>query len=677
MSSSLSSFFLLVLLCSGSGSGGGSSASTTSTASIPPDSSASSDASALVSFKSSADPSNSIPLLFSPNISFCRWPGVACSPARPFRVTRLVLESLALNGTFAPSSLARLDQLRILSLNFNSLAGPVPDLSPLTNLKALFLAHNRFSGPFPASLLSLHRLRTLDLSHNFFTGSLPLPLTRLPRLLVLQLDSNAFTGPVPPFNQSSLKSLNMSSNNLTGPVPATALLSSFGSPSFAANPGLCGEVVRRQCTSRIAFFPHPATNAPSPALPPSVNGPRQGFLLSESSATPSRNPHKRAIIAIGFMSATIFLIGFLTLVLALRKIKRHKLTSHGKIHTPEKSANGSEQTTTDDHEEPTAAMIMEIPEDKDREKDKAKNLGKSGCLTFCAGEAPGYNLEQLMKASAEMLGRGSVGATYKAVLDTRLILCVKRLDAGRIGLAGKEDFERHMEAVGRLRHPNLVPLRAYFHAKEERLLVYDYQPNGSLFSLLHGSKSSRAKPLHWTSCLKIAEDVAQGLSYIHQASRLVHGNIKSSNVILGPDFEACLADCCLSFLLDEQFFETDGESRFYRAPEARESNRRLTPRSDIYAYGVLLLELLTGKSPLDHQDLVSRDLPAWVRSVREEGESVDDERLTMIVDIAAACIQLSPESRPTAWQVLKMIQEVKEAEAGDGDDDSDLSTSNP
>jgi Protein kinase domain len=186
------------------------------------------------------------------------------------------------------------------------------------------------------------------------------------------------------------------------------------------------------------------------------------------------------------MSGAIFLIAFLTLILALRKIKRAKITGHGKIHTPEKSVNGSEQTTREDPEEPTTAMIMEIPEEKDKEKEKARNLGKSGCLIFCAGEAPVYNLEQLMKASAEMLGRGSVGATYKAVLDNRLIVCVKRLDAGRIGLAGKEDFERHMEAVGRLRHPNLVPLRAYFHAKEERLLVYDYQPNGSLFSLLHG-----------------------------------------------------------------------------------------------------------------------------------------------------------------------------------------------
>lgn len=119
-------------------------------------------------------------------------------------------------------------------------------------------------------------------------------------------------------------------------------------------------------------------------------------------------------------------------------------------------------------------------------EEKMKRLGKSGCLVFCAGEAQVYTMEQLMRASAEMLGRGSVGSTYKAVLDNRLILCVKRLDSGRISVAGKEGFERHMEAVGRLRHPNLVPLRAFFQAKEERLLVYDYQPNGSLHSLIHG-----------------------------------------------------------------------------------------------------------------------------------------------------------------------------------------------
>ena len=189
------------------------------------------------------------------------------------------------------------------------------------------------------------------------------------------------------------------------------------------------------------------------------------------------------------------------------------------------------------------------------------------------------------------------------------------------------------------------------------------------FCELAGSRSSRAKPLHWTSCLKIAEDVAQGLAYIHQASRLVHGNIKSSNVLLGSDFEACLTDNCLSFLLESSEVKDDAA---YRAPENMKSNRMLTPKSDIYAFGVLLLELLSGKPPLQHSVLVASNLQTYVQSARED-EGVDSDRITMIVDIAATCVRSSPESRPAAWQVLKMIQEVKEADAT-GDNDSDLTS---
>lgn len=376
-------------------------------------------------------------------------------------------------------------------------------------------------------------------------------------------------------------------------------------------------------------------------------------------------------MAVGLLALALCVVGMAGFLLITRRNRR---TRHGNVMLSPVKDHGSggggggngqsaaiEEVETSNKELVAAAAMSE---------EKVKRMGKSGSLVFCAGEAQVYSLEHLMRASAEMLGRGSVGSTYKAVLDNRLIVGVKRVDAARLGAAGREAFERHMDAVGRLRHPNLVPLRAYFQAKEERLLVYDYQPNGSLFSLIHGSRSTRAKPLHWTSCLKIAEDVAQGLAYIHQASGLVHGNIKSSNVLLGPDFEACLTDNCLLVLVEPLDGDDDSE---YRAPETRKSNRRLTPRSDVYAFGVLLLELLTGKPPLQHANLIATDLPSWVRSVRED-DGADDERLMMIVGIAAACIRSSPESRPTTWQVLKMIQEVKEADmGGDNDNDSSLS----
>lgn len=180
-----------------------------------------------------------------------------------------------------------------------------------------------------------------------------------------------------------------------------------------------------------------------------------------------------------------------------------------------------------------------------------------------------------------------------------------------------------------------------------------------------GSKSARSKPFHWTSCLKIAEDVAQGLAYIHQASRLVHGNIKSSNVLLGEDFEARLVDSCLALLV-EPTAAGEGDAA-YRAPEMHGDERRLTAKSDIYAFGVLMLELLAGRPPPMLPGLAD-ELPAWVRSARDD-DAGEDERVMMLLGVAVACVRASPDSRPTAWQVLRMLQEVKEADA---DDEADV-----
>lgn len=166
--------------------------------------------------------------------------------------------------------------------------------------------------------------------------------------------------------------------------------------------------------------------------------------------------------------------------------------------------------------------------------------------------------------------------------------------------------------------------------------------------------------MHWTSCLKIAEDIAQGLSYIHQAWRLVHGNLKSANVLLGPDFEACVADYCLSVLASSAN-EDDPDATAYKAPETRNSNHHVTSKSDVYAYGIVLLELLTGKLPSQLPMLAPDDMLKWVRSSRQVDDSGEDSRLEMLLEVAIACSLTSPEQRPTMWQVLKMLQEIKDS----------------
>lgn len=188
-----------------------------------------------------------------------------------------------------------------------------------------------------------------------------------------------------------------------------------------------------------------------------------------------------------------------------------------------------------------------------------------------------------------------------------------------------------------------------------------------------GSKSARARPLHWTSCLKIAEDVAQGLNYIHQAWRFVHGNLKASNVLLDPDFEACLTDYCLSTLVDPALLFEEPDSVAYKAPETHKLDHQPTSKSDIYSFGVLLVELLTGKPPSQHPYLLPDELILWVRSMRDDDGS-DDNRLVMLLEVAIACSATSPEQRPTMWQVLKMIQEIKQTVVAEDGEATSLAT---
>ncbi|KAF6143950.1 hypothetical protein GIB67_017558 [Kingdonia uniflora] len=613
---------------------------TTTTFGAPSD-----DARALLSFKSFADLHNNN-LHFPINdtkqrrlfFAHCQWQGVKC--AQGGKVVRLALHSLPLGGIFAPNSLSRLDQLRVLSLQNDSLHGPIPNLSKLGNLKTLFLDHNNFSGIFPQSLIYLHRVVTLDLSYNDLTGLIPNWVTGLDRVYYLHLESNRFNGSVPAFNQTSLEVFNVSGNNLTGAVPVTLVLSRFGVSSFLENPGLCGEILHKECRPRIPFF----GSSPSPVgLPPAgtLGGNLRGIVLPQHSPGSSSGSIKSPLI-VGLSVVVLVVIGSLVIVALAIKKKRRRFV----VSPPAFASDSGVVTRVEEENELLEAKVKKV------------QLAKSGCLMFCGGEAQVYNLDQLMGASAEMLGRGTIGTTYKAVLDNHLIVCVKRLDAAKTAVTSNDMFERHMESAGNLRHPNLVPLRAYFQAKEERLIVYDFQPNGSLYSLIHGSRSSRAKPLHWTSCLKIAEDVAQGLSYIHQASRLIHGNLKSSNVLLGSDFEACLTDYCLSVLTDSRE-EEDSNFAAYRAPEIRKSGRRATSKSDVYSFGVLLLELLTGKPPSQHPLHMPAGISNWVRSVRDVDVG-EENRLEMLLEVSMTCSLTSPEQRPTMWQVMKMIQEIKE-----------------
>ncbi|KAE8656024.1 Leucine-rich repeat protein kinase family protein isoform 2 [Hibiscus syriacus] len=498
------------------------------------------DAVSILSFKSKADLDNKLLYALNERFDYCQWRGVKCAQGR---VVRYTLQNSGLRGVFPANSLSLLDQLRVLSLHNNSLSGPVPDLSSLYNLKSLFLDRNNFSGTFPPSILFLHRITTLDLSHNGLTGPIPANLTALERLNILRLEWNRFNGSVPPLNQSFLLTFNVSGNNLTGKIPVTPTLSKFNSTAFSLNPDLCGEIINKACsTSRAPFFGSPSASGPLGRRAETQSG---GAVVLQSPSSPKK--HRRT----GMKTKSTL--------------------------TRNKADNGSFIEVTNSNPGNSSARVEEASQRKIVIPEIQK-LKKSGSLVFVGGEVEGYSLEQLMRASAELLGRGTMGTTYKAVVDRQLILTVKRLDASKSAATTGEDFEQHMDAVGELIHPNLVPLRAYFQAKGERLVIYDYQPNGSVFNLVHGPG------LHPPSV------------------EACPWQLKSTNVLLGADFEACLTDYCLAVLAD---------------------------------------------SPTEDPDFAAYKAP---RTTREDDVG-ENHRLGMLTEVASVCSLTSPEQRPAMWQV--------------------------
>lgn len=427
---------------------------------------ASDDFQALSALKSSIDPSNTLQWT-GPDV--CNWEGIKqCINGR---VTKLVLEHLNLTGQLHQTILNQLDQLRVLSFKSNSLSGRIPSLSVLKNLKSIFLSQNNFSGDFPASLSFLHRLKIIVLSENQISGDIPTSLLNLPRLYLLYLQDNRFSGEIPPFNQTSLRFFNVSNNLLSGDIPVTPALVRFNSSSFFSNIALCGVQIGVPCN---------VTNGPPPSTIPAAN------------PKPEKRKRRWKIIAIicgsvgGFVLILVCLLVFCLVCKKRNKSEtregRGKAAARGGEEEGETSGGGGGGGNNNNNDNDNGGGKKGVY------AWEGEGLGR---LVFCGpgDQQMSYSLEDLLKASAETLGRGTVGSTYKAVMESGFIVTVKRLKDSRYPVR-VEEFRRHMEVLGRLSHQNLVPIRAYFQTKEERLLVYDYFPNGSLFSLIHGMSLS-------------------------------------------------------------------------------------------------------------------------------------------------------------------------------------------
>ncbi|KAL9157998.1 hypothetical protein ABFS82_08G039600 [Erythranthe guttata] len=274
-----------------------------------------------------------------------------------------------------------------------------------------------------------------------------------------------------------------------------------------------------------------------------------------------------------------------------------------------------------------------------------------------------------------ILGEGGFGCVYKGILKEGRIVAVKQLKVG--GGQGEREFRAEVEIISRIHHRHLVSLVGYCIAESQRLLVYDYAPNNTLHHHLH----SEGNVMDWASRVKVAAGAARGLAYLHEdcQPRIIHRDIKSTNILLDNNFEALVADFGLAKLV-ELDLHTHVSTRVmgtfgYLSPEYA-STGKLTEKSDVFSFGVVLLELITGRKPVDSsRPLGDESLVEWARPLltqaleREQFGEIVDHRLKdnfvpsemfRMIEAAAACVRHHATKRPKMSQVVRALDSMDE-----------------
>lgn len=269
-----------------------------------------------------------------------------------------------------------------------------------------------------------------------------------------------------------------------------------------------------------------------------------------------------------------------------------------------------------------------------------------------------------------LLGRGGFGCVYKAYMNGGQVVAVKQLDLN--GLQGNREFLVEVLMLNLLHHPNLVNLLGYCVHGDQRLLVYEYMPLGSLEDHLH-DLSPNQQPLDWTTRMKIAAGAAAGLEYLHDTANppVIYRDIKPSNILLGEGYHAKLSDFGLAKLGpvgDKTHVTTRVMGTYgYCAPEYA-STGQLTIKSDIYSFGVVFLELITGRRALDsNRPREEQDLVSWARPLFKEQKKFPKmadpllqghfprRGLYQAMAIAAMCLQEKARNRPLIREVAAAL----------------------
>ncbi|KAG7636007.1 putative pollen receptor-like kinase 2 RLK-Pelle-LRR-III family [Arabidopsis thaliana] len=570
----------------------------------------------------------------------CKWTGVLCD--RGF-VWGLRLENLELSGSIDIEALMGLKSLRSLSFINNKFKGLFPEFKKLVALKSLYLSNNQFDLEIPKDAFDgMGWLKKLHLEQNNFIGEIPTSLVKSPKLIELRLDGNRFTGQIPEFTHHP-NMLNLSNNALAGQIPNS--FSTMDPKLFEGNKGLCGKPLDTKCSSPYNHSSEPKSSTKKTS---------SKFLYIVAAA-------------VAALAASLIIIGVVIFLIRRRKKKQPLLSAEPGPSSLQMRAGiqESEKGQGSYHSQNRAA----------------KKMIHTTKLSFLRDDKGKFELQDLLKASAEILGSGCFGASYKTLLSNGTVMVVKRFK--HMNSAGIDEFQEHMKRLGRLNHENLLPIVAYYYKKEEKLFVSDFVANGSLAAHLHGHKSLGQPSLDWPTRFNIVKGVGRGLLYLHKnlpSLMAPHGHLKSSNVLLSEKFEPLLKDYGLIPMINEESAQEIMVA--YKSPEYVKQSR-VTKKTDVWGLGVLILEILTGKLPESFSQVdkeSEEDLASWVRSSfkgewtqelfdQEMGKTSNCEaHILNLMRIGLSCCEVDVEKRLDIREAVEKMEDLmKEREQGDDD----------
>ncbi|XP_057774568.1 protein NSP-INTERACTING KINASE 3 [Salvia miltiorrhiza] len=498
-----------------------------------------------------------------------------------------------------------------LGLPSLSLSGTLsPGIANLTNLQSVLLQNNGITGTIPAVIGKLEKLQTLDLSNNKLTGEIPISLGDLKNLNYLRLNNNSLTGPIPDSltKVESLTLVDLSFNNFSGSLPKIPARTF----KIVGNPLICGQTSQNNCS---VVYPEPLSFPPDAAKD-----------------QPDSGAKHHVAVAFGASFGGAFSIIVVVGLIFWWRYRRNQ------------------------------QIFFDVNEQYDPE--------------VRLGHLRRYTFKELRVATdhfnaKNILGKGGFGVVYKGRLNNGTVVAVKRIkDYNAVG--GEIQFQTEVELISLAVHRNLLRLWGFCSTESERLLIYPYMPNGSVASRLKDHVHGRPV-LDWSRRKRIALGTARGLVYLHEQCdpKVIHRDVKAANILLDEDFEAVVGDFGLAKLLDHRDSHVTTAVRGtvgHIAPEYL-STGQSSEKTDVFGFGILLLELITGQKAVDfgrgnNQKGVILD---WVKKLHQEGKlsimadkdlksDYDRMELEEMVQVALLCTQFNPLHRPKMSEVLRMLE---------------------